>query len=185
MAKLTFEKILGYLIIILLIIYLFRVFTRVEGFDTILDYQALSVIAMNSPKYSSLDLLAGCPDGNVLVGQMKPGNKPLLACYSPGLTNVKNDIFNKPNDNNTFIIAPKGTKITLFSEEKGAGSTLATITDYNSDSIPPRENPSLNKTLNYKTIKSLAFSSIDISAPTPSLSEGASYNLNCKCSVIS
>jgi hypothetical protein len=113
------------------------------------------------------------------------GNKPLIACYAPGLTNVKNTIFNKPNDNNTFIIAPKGTKITLFSEEKGAGSTLATITDYNSDSIPPRENPSLNKTLNYKTIKSLAFSSIDISAPTPSLSEGASYNLNCKCSVIS
>jgi hypothetical protein len=173
MAKLTFEKILGYLIIILLIIYLFRVFTRVEGFDTILDYQALSAIAMNSPRYSSLDLLAGCPDGNVLVGQMKPGNKPLLACYSPGLTNVKNDIFNKPNDNTTWIGAPKGTRVTLFSGENASGSTVATITD--SDSNP---DPAFKATLNFKELSSVAFSSISVtstsSPSTPSSSTPSS-----------
>jgi len=161
MARLQLGKIIGYILIVVLVMYCLSMYFK-EGFETMLTSANL-----DKPPHEM------CPVGNAIIIQMvKMGNTPKdtimnSACYREGITNA-NSVFKGDNQFITMI-APKGYTVTLYSDKDGKGSIVSKLSDVseNNDCMDKDVNKKFNCISGMMKISNLTnakFSSIKVSS---------------------
>jgi hypothetical protein len=161
MAKLNRAKIIGYILIAVLVMYLVTMYFK-EGFE--------NIITQFTPGKPLTEM---CPKGNALVLQMvQMGNsaKDTIvngACYPEGTTNVKS-VF---QGDNKFVslMAPKGYTIRLYSDTDAKGKVIYKLSDLseNNDCMDTDVNKKFNCITGMNKIPALVnakFSSIKVSS---------------------
>jgi len=165
MARLKLGKIIGYILIVVLVMYFLSMYFK-EGFETMITAPNL-----NKPPHEM------CPIGNATIIQMvKMGNTPKdtimnIACYREGTTNA-NSVFKEDNKFVTMI-APKGYTVTLYSDKDGKGSIVSKLSDIseNNDCMDKDVNKKFNcisGMMKSSNLINAKFSSIKVSSGSSS-----------------
>ena len=170
MAKLNQAKIIGYVLIAVLVMYLVTMYFK-EGFE--------NIITTFTPGKGPHEI---CPIGNATVLQMvKNGNTAEdtimnIACYPLGTTNVKSAF--QGDNQSVSLLAPKGYTVTLYSQTDAKGTVVSKLSDLSENN--DCQNPDVNKKFNcisgmnnMPALVNAKFMSIKVSDGKPS-SEGSS-----------